>query len=40
VNGDVFRAEVTVRGSHSYETTMGGTLTVPVLGVDAIEVIG
>jgi hypothetical protein len=40
VNGDMFRAEVTVRGSYSYETTMGGMLTVPVLGIDAIEVTG
>ncbi|WP_158228091.1 PASTA domain-containing protein [Pseudonocardia sp. MH-G8] len=40
VNGDMFRAHVTVRGSYSYETTMGGTLTVPVLGIDAIEVTG
>jgi hypothetical protein len=40
VQGDVFRADVTVGGSYSYQTTMGGTLTVPVLGVDAITVVG
>jgi hypothetical protein len=40
VQGDVFRADVTVGGSFSYETTMGGTLTVPVLSVDAITVVG
>ncbi len=40
VQGDVFRADVTVGGSYSYTTTMGGTLTVPILGVDAITVIG
>jgi hypothetical protein len=40
VQGDVFRADVTVGGSYSYETTMGGTLTVPVLGIDAITVVG
>lgn len=40
VQGDMFRADVTVRGTYSYETTMGGTLTVPVLDVDAITVLG
>jgi hypothetical protein len=36
----VFRADVTVKGSYSYETTMGGTITVPVLDIDAITVTG
>jgi PASTA domain len=40
VQGDVFRADVTVKGSYSYETTMGGTLTVPALDIDAITVVG
>jgi PASTA domain len=40
VQGDVFRADVTVKGSYSYETTMGGTLSVPALDIDAITVVG
>jgi hypothetical protein len=36
VSDDVFRAEVTVMGSYSYTTTLGGTLTVPQLQVTAI----
>lgn len=39
-NVGMFRADVTVGGTFSYETTMGGTLTVPVLSVDAITVVG
>lgn len=37
---DVFRANVTAIGSYSYENTMGGTNTTPLLRVDSIEVIG
>lgn len=37
VADDLFRAEVTVTGSYSYTTTMGGTLTVPLLQVDSIS---
>jgi hypothetical protein len=40
VQGDLLTAEVTVAGSWSYETTMGGTLTVPSLIVTKIEVTG
>lgn len=40
VQDDIFRAEVTVAGSYSYTTTMGGTMTVPQLTVDKIDVIG
>lgn len=40
VEGDLFRAEVVVAGTYSYETTMGGQLTAPVLAVSAIKVIG
>jgi hypothetical protein len=40
VEKDVFRAEVTVLGSYSYNTQIGGSTTVPRLQVDKIEVIG
>lgn len=40
VQGDLFKAETVVTGSISYETTMGGTLTAPQLGVVRITVIG
>lgn len=40
VEGDLFRAEVVVAGSVSYETTMGGTLTAPQLGITTITTIG
>jgi hypothetical protein len=40
VTDDLFRAEVTVSGSYSYETTMGGTMTVPKLEVTAVSVTG
>lgn len=40
VQKDLFRAEVVVAGAYSYETTMGGTLTVPQLLVTRIEVTG
>lgn len=40
VQDDMFRAEVTITGSYSYQTTMGGTLTVPQMQVEKIEVIG
>lgn len=40
VQDDIFRAEVTVAGAYSYTTTMGGSMTVPQLSVDRIEVIG
>lgn len=34
---DLFRAEVTVAGSYTYNTTLGGSMTVPVLVVTAIQ---
>jgi hypothetical protein len=37
---DLFRAEVTVAGSMSYGTQIGGSTTVPMLTVDTIKVIG
>lgn len=40
VKDDIFRAEVDVSGSLSYDTTMGGSTTVPKLQVTKIEVIG
>jgi hypothetical protein len=40
VNDDLFRAEATVTGPYSYETTMGGQLTVSKLEVTAIKVTG
>lgn len=39
VKDDMFRADVTVGGSYSYETTLGGTLTAPVLDINSITVI-
>jgi hypothetical protein len=38
VSGDLFTAEVTVRGSMSYDTQVGGNATVPVLAIDSIRV--
>jgi hypothetical protein len=40
VDGDLFRAEVTVAGALSYDTTMGGSTTVPKLEITAIKVTG
>lgn len=40
VNKDLFRAEVIVAGSYTYETTMGGQLTAPKLMVTKIQVTG
>ena len=40
VQGDLFKAETTVAGAYSYETTMGGQLTVPRLQITKIDVIG
>jgi hypothetical protein len=40
VEGDLFRAEVVVAGTYTYETTLGGHLTVPVLAVSKIQVTG
>lgn len=37
---DIFRARVTVDGALDYETTMGGTMTVPQLQIDSIKRIG
>lgn len=39
VEGDEFRANVTVVGSYTYETTAGSQLTVPLLVVDSIRVL-
>jgi hypothetical protein len=40
VENDLFKAEVTVDGSKSYDTVMGGSLTAPQLTVTKIDVIG
>lgn len=40
VEGDVFRATVTVAGSFSYDTQIGGNTTVPLLQIDKIKVVG
>lgn len=40
VEKDLFRAEVTVTGSLTYDTTLGGSMTVPQLQITKIEVIG
>lgn len=40
VTDDVFAAQVTVMGSLSYDTSIGGSTTVPRLQVDSIEVQG
>lgn len=37
VADDLFRAEVTVAGTYTYNTTLGGSTTVPVLVVTAIQ---
>ena len=39
VEGDVFRASVTVLGKMDYDTQIGGNTTVPHLQVDSIKVI-
>lgn len=40
VEGDCFRAKVTVLGSYSYDTQIGGNTTVPLLMVDSVSVYG
>lgn len=40
VEGDCFKAKVTVLGSYSYDTQIGGNTTVPMLRVDSISVYG
>jgi hypothetical protein len=40
VQDDVFKAEVTVLGSYSYDTQIGGSTTVPSLAVTKITVTG
>jgi hypothetical protein len=40
VQDDLFKAEVVVAGSLSYETSLGGSTTVPKLTVTKISVIG
>jgi hypothetical protein len=40
VEGDVFRAEVTVEGTSDYRRMLGGDITVPALTVTEIQVIG
>ena len=40
VEDDVFKATVTVVGSYSYDTQVGGNTTVPQLHVDSIKQIG
>jgi hypothetical protein len=38
--GDLFRGYVTVLGSLSYDTQIGGTTTVPALTIDAMKILG
>ena len=40
VQGDTFRADITVTGSYTYTDTMGGSTTVPELQVDSITKTG
>ncbi len=40
VEGDCFSAKVTVLGSYSYDTQLGGNTTVPMFQVDSIQVYG
>jgi hypothetical protein len=40
IQGDIFRASVTVIGSFDYDTQMGGNTTVPYLTVNNLRVIG
>ena len=40
VQGDLFVAEVTVAGSYSYDTQIGGSTTVPLLRLHSIAVTG
>lgn len=40
VEGDCFSAKVTVLGSYSYDTQLGGSTTVPMFQVDSIKVYG
>lgn len=40
VENDLFTAKVTVVGSYSYDTQIGGNTTVPLLEVDSISVTG
>ncbi|MEU8080731.1 hypothetical protein AB0B31_35395 [Catellatospora citrea] len=39
VEDDEFRANVTVMGSYSYDTQIGGSTTVPLLQVDSIRIL-
>lgn len=40
VEGDCFSAKVTVLGSYSYDTQVGGNTTVPLFEVDSIKIYG
>ena len=40
VQGDLFKAEVTVAGANSYDTQIGGSTTAPELTVTKLDVIG
>ena len=40
VQSDVFRGYVTVLGSLSYDTQIGGSTTVPALAIDAMKILG
>ena len=40
VQGDLFTAQVTVEGAKSYETTLGGSTTAPLLRVDSVKQTG
>ncbi|MBX7266915.1 hypothetical protein KIF24_13345 [Micromonospora sp. Llam7] len=39
VEDDIFRADVTVLGSFSYDTQIGGETTVPLLSIDSIKIL-
>jgi len=40
VNGDVFKACVTVKGAYTYDLAHGGSLTVPSLQIQSMTLIG
>ena len=40
MTGDLFVAEVTVTGSYTYDTQIGGSTTVPLVAVHTISVTG
>ena len=40
VQDDLFKADVTILGAYTYETKLGGQLTVPRLQITKVDVIG